>query len=335
MSGRQDQTDSHRSPGGANDAGRTPRLVATLVLVPSVPMLIVSIAALALFYLAPTRFGNLIDRLPGETFIRTALVFAPATLFAIVVLAALYAVEKPGGAQEAARGETVPARPRAATSRARLALGGQRIARSAVALLVPALLFSVGLWALSFVSPGRFDRLIEPLPGDRFLRPLVGVAPIVLFVLTLAALLFAFGRDERKWLENAQERIVRIIVRAVLVLAVPAFLLTLGALMLLIFSPTNVARVIERLPYEEFLRLALAFAPAVLLATVILAVLFLRRSQRELVEGLKETAKWQLAAPEIQSLRARIAPWILVAGLTLTTTLGLGLLGAGVYLLLK
>ncbi|MEJ2571866.1 MAG: hypothetical protein P8Y98_15135 [Anaerolineales bacterium] len=81
MSGRQDQTDSHRSPGGANDAGRTPRLVATLVLVPSVPMLIVSIAALALFYLAPTRFGNLIDRLPGETFIRTALVFAPATLF--------------------------------------------------------------------------------------------------------------------------------------------------------------------------------------------------------------------------------------------------------------
>ena len=68
---------------------------------------------------------------------------------------------------------------------------------------------------------------------------------------------------------------------------------------------------------------------------MILAVLFLRRSQWELVEGLKETAKRQLAAPEIQSLRARIAPWILVAGLTLTTTLGLGLLGAGIYLLLK
>ncbi len=335
MSGRQDQTDSRRSPDGANDAGRTPRLVATLVLVPSVPMLIVSIAALALFYLAPTRFGNLIDRLPGETFIRTALVFAPATLFAIVVLAALYAVEKPGGAQEAARGETVPSRPRAATSRVRLALSGQRIARSAMALLVPALLFSVGLWALSFVSPGRFDRLIEPLPGDRFLRPLVGAAPIVLFALTLVALLFTFGREERKWLENAQERIVRIIVRAVLVLAVPAFLLTLGALMLLIFSPADVARVVERLPYEEFLRLALAFAPAILLATVILAVLFLSRSQWDLVEDLKETAKRQLAAPEIQSLRARIAPWILVAGLTLTTALGLGLLGVGVYLLLK
>ena len=52
-------------------------------------MLLASVAALALFYLAPTRFGNLIDRLPGETFIRTALVFAPATLFAIVVLAAV------------------------------------------------------------------------------------------------------------------------------------------------------------------------------------------------------------------------------------------------------
>ncbi len=335
MSVKQTQTDSRRSFDGANDAGRTPRLVATLVLVPSVPMLIVSIAALAFFYLAPTRFGNLIDRLPGETFIRTALVFAPATLFAIVVLAALYAVEKPDGVQEAARVETPPSRSRAATSRKRLTLSGQRIARSAMALLVPALLFSVGLWALSFVSPGRFDRLIEPLPGDQFLRPLVGVAPIVLFALTLLALLFAFAREERRWLANAQERIARIIVRAVLVLAVPAFLLTLGALMLLIFSPANYAQIVARLPYEEFLRLSLAFAPAVLLATVILAVLFLRRSQWKLVEGLKEAAHQQLAAPEIQSLRARIAPWILVAGLTLTTTIGLGVLGVGVYLLFK
>jgi hypothetical protein len=327
--------DKQNRPDGTNNSGRTPRLVATLVLVPSVPMLLASIAALALFYMAPTRFGNLIDRLPGETFIRTALVFAPATLFAIVVLAALYAVEKPDAALEVSRLEETLPRPRAVSDRKRLMLNSQQIARASMTFLVPALLFSMGFWALSFISPGRFERLIEPLPGDRFLRPLVGVLPIVLFVLTLIALLYAFAREEHKWLENAQERIARITVQSVLVLAVPAFLLTSIALILIIFSPDDLTRIIERVPYEEFVRLALAFAPAVLLAMVILAVLFLRRSQWGLVENLKETATQQIAGLEINAVRARIAPWILVAGLTLTTIVGLGLLGAGVYLLLK
>jgi len=335
MSSKQDHFDWRRLLDDAKRTGNTSRLVATLVLVPSVPMLLGSIAALALFYLAPTRFGELINRLPGETFIRTALVFAPATLFAIVVLAALYAVEKPDAAQVAARVEPTSPRPRAAAGKKRLTLNSQRVARISLTLLVPALLFSVGLWGLSFVSPGRFERLIEPLPGDRILRPLVGAAPIALFALTLIALLFAFARDDRKWLENAQERIVRITVRSVLVLAVPAFLLTFGALILLIISPESYARVVEHLPYEEFMRLALAFAPAILLATVILAVLYLRRSQWGLVENLKATATQQIAAAEIKALRARIAPWILVAGLTLTSTIGLGLLGAGIYLLLR
>ena len=84
----------HEMGSGFGNTGPT-RLVATLVLIPTVPMLLASIAALALFYIAPVRFGNLINRLPGETFIRTALFFAPATLFAVVVLAALYALEKP------------------------------------------------------------------------------------------------------------------------------------------------------------------------------------------------------------------------------------------------
>ncbi len=91
-----DETGSQRFIAG----GQRSRVVATLVLVPAVPMLLLSIASLGLFYLAPVRFGQLISRLPGESLIRTALVFAPATLFAIVVLATLYAVEKPvqGGA---------------------------------------------------------------------------------------------------------------------------------------------------------------------------------------------------------------------------------------------
>ena len=81
------------------------KFVATAVLVPAVPMLLLSIASLGLFYLAPVRFGEIISRLPGKSLIRTALVFAPATLFAIVVLALLYAVEQPVGV-------LVPARPR-------------------------------------------------------------------------------------------------------------------------------------------------------------------------------------------------------------------------------
>ena len=83
------------------------RVLAALVLFPTVPMLMLSVSALALFYLAPSRFGALLSRLPGESIIRSALVFAPATLFAIVILALLYVLEKPSLAGEESKAEDV------------------------------------------------------------------------------------------------------------------------------------------------------------------------------------------------------------------------------------
>ena len=79
--------------------GSTTRWVAGLLLVPSVPLLLLSVAALGLFYVAPQRFGELLERLPGDQYLRSALAFAPAVLLAFVVLAILYALERPEPAE--------------------------------------------------------------------------------------------------------------------------------------------------------------------------------------------------------------------------------------------
>ena len=71
------------------------RITATAVLVIAIPSLLLSSSALAVFYLAPDRFESILARLPGEAAIRTVLIFAPVTLLAIIVLALLYAFEKP------------------------------------------------------------------------------------------------------------------------------------------------------------------------------------------------------------------------------------------------
>src|SRR3989304_3450252 len=77
-------------PDGAEVRPARTRLLAGLVLVPAIPLLAFSVFALAVFYTAPERFGAWLARLPGDTYLRTALIFAPATLLAVVVLATLY-----------------------------------------------------------------------------------------------------------------------------------------------------------------------------------------------------------------------------------------------------
>ncbi|HET7009275.1 MAG TPA: hypothetical protein VFI11_00745, partial [Anaerolineales bacterium] len=68
----------------------TGRWLASAVLVPAIPLLLASVLALAAFYAAPERFGAWLSKLPGDAFLRTAMIFAPATLLAVVVLATLY-----------------------------------------------------------------------------------------------------------------------------------------------------------------------------------------------------------------------------------------------------
>ena len=299
------------------------RLVATLILIPSVPMLLMSVAALALFYVAPTRFGSLIDRLPGEAFIRSALVFAPATLFAVVVLAVLYAFDRP----RLGKTVVVDAEPRTWTYTS-------LVARFALAPAVLALLISTTIWALSFVSPSRFDRLITPLPGDRYLRPIVPLAPIFFFAVVLLATYLSFFSSSRRLGVTRASRPINLAVSLVLVAAAPILLVSLAALGLFYLSPARFESVIARIPHEAFVRLALTFAPAILFAVVLLAYLYL--SKRRVDDATQPTVAKQAQGRAInfQRWRSLFALWVLVGGLILTAMVVLGLLGVVIYLVL-
>lgn len=317
------------------------RVVAALVLFPAVPMLLLSIATLALFYLAPGRFGSLIARLPGESFIRTALVFAPATLFAIVVLAVLYAVEKPRAEIET---QPVNIQPRKRSL---------PVARTAGMLILivalPAFMFSLSVWALSFVSPSRFDRLIEPFPGETYLRAATPFLPWVFFALALIAVLLLSslerGKDEiesdkvegadARLAHGVQEprRLIDYAVSIVLFTAIPALLGSLAALAFFYVQPERFARVISRLPLESLVRAGLLFVPPTSFIVVVLAAIFLlrprftatARSQGVVDDGIIEKSL----------LRSTLAIWVLSAGLSLSAALGLGLLAVVAYLLFR
>jgi hypothetical protein len=305
-----DQTQPNQ-PQRRNQSGwNATRLIATLVLFPTIPMLLMSVAALALFYLAPVRFGDLIAQLPGETFIRTALVFAPATLFAIVTLAVLYAVEKPREVEAAAEAERVA--PRRWSAR--------WVARAVLVPALPALVVSTGLWALSFVAPGRFDRLLEPLPGDSYLRPLIPFGPPLLVVIVVIALFFAVLYDPDRARGARAPRVASLGVGFVLVTAVPTLLISLAALGAYRFAPEQFAGLFERLSDGTFIRLVLVFAPAMLFALVVIAVLYL----------------WgEKVRSAIESRRSTIALSVMGVGLFLTSVFGMALLGVIVFLLLR
>jgi hypothetical protein len=334
MADQKTPSNSHNAIDDHTDRWPKTRFVATLVLIPSVPLLLLSVAALALFYISPNRFGDLISRLPGEAFVRMALVFAPATLFAVVVLALLYAFDRPTAkiaTVEPDRGADVPI--------TFMKEGGARsytrwLARLSLAPAVLALLASTGLWALSFISPPRFDRLLTPLPGDRYLRPLVPWAPIGLFVVVLLGIYLAYdGRSFTRGVVSSS-RPVSLAVGIVLVSAAPILLFTMAALGLYYLSPTRFEQVLARLPYEEFTRLVVTFAPAALFALVLLAFLY-RQKQRIGSTQPMEVNTARLMGINLQELRSTIAVWVLVGGLILTATVGLGLLCVVIYLIVR
>ncbi len=333
-------TNSNQRMVGHGQSWPYTRVVAALVLFPAVPMLLLSIATLALFYLAPGRFGSLIARLPGESFIRTALVFAPATLFAIVVLAVLYAVEKPRAEIET---QPVKIRPR---------VRSLPVARTAGMLMlivaIPAFMSSLSVWALSFVSPSRFNRLIEPFPGETYLRAATPFLPWVFFALALIAALLLLSLEGRKedvegdGVEDAEarptrgiqepRRLVDYAVSVVLFTAIPALLGSLAALSLYYVQPERFARVIGRLPLESLVRAGLLFVPQTSFIVVVLAAIFLLRPRFIATIRSQDVADGVVGKPP---LRSTLAIWVLSAGLSLSAALGLGLLAVITYLLLR
>jgi hypothetical protein len=309
------------------------RTVAILVLIPSVPLLLLSMAALALFYITPDRFGKLISRLPGEAFVRMALVFAPVTLFAVVVLALLYAYDRSPTGVARARLDRRTDVPLSLVKEDGARFYTRWVARLSLAPAVLALLASTGLWALSFVSPPRFDRLMDPLPGDRYLRPLVPWAPIGLFIVVLCVLYLAFdGRSFSRGVVRSS-RPLSLAVGIALVSAAPILLFSLAALGVYFISPIRFEQVLARLPYEEFIRLVLTFAPAVLFALVLLAFLYLQKQRIGATQPSEVNTAQRIGIS--QEFRSTIAVWVLVGGLILTASVGLGLLCVAIYLIVR
>jgi hypothetical protein len=325
------QSGSKHGPDRSGGGGRSMRLAATLVLIPTVPMLLFSIAALGLFYIAPGRFGNFISRLPGEVFIRTALVFAPATLFAVIVLAVLYALEKPEEGIPTEGPETRQAPLGIEESIEIIMPPARRAARLVFIFAVPALLFSAAVWAVSFVAPGRFNRIVGSLQNEPLLRPLVNLVPPVLLIVVLVTAFLTFSSPQAR----RKAEMLRIAVSAVLVAAVPSLLASLAALLLSHFSPGRFERLMDRLPYEEFVRVVLAFAPVVLLGVVLLASLFLRGRPTDDSLAEEQDRLVQYVEGGSPERRALIALWTLIGGLTVTAVLVVGLLAAVLYLVYR
>jgi len=298
--------------------------LATLVLVPSVPMLLLSIAALAMFYIAPVRFGSLLAKLPGETFLRTALVFAPATLFAVVVLAFLYAIDS--GKVEAGEKE----RPVSAPSRGRLT------AWVMLAPSAPALFLSTALWGLSFVSPTRLERLIEPLPGTSYIRKLIPFMPPMLFLLVFLLLIYLFlvRSDDEAVVEKPGggiNRFTNVMVFGTLIVALTALAFTAVALGAYYFKPDTFASIVARIPFDEFVRSTMMFAPAVLFALVVLAILFLKKPAR-VYEDQGEANEASAAGVQV---REQAATLVLIAGLSFSAVAAIGIVGTILYLLVR
>jgi hypothetical protein len=267
-----------------------------------------------LHYASPARFGQWMARLPGEEVIRIVLAFAPATLFAIVVLAFLYA--RDAGAALPARAAPGPAAP---------ATGTRPIAIVVLAVVVPLLVISVAALGLSFVSPERFEQIIEPLPGTFLLRSGVRIAPLILAALVLPALcVAAFGRSEAERRAELPWKAARISVGMVLVPTVPMLIAALAGLAVLFLNPGRLESWLAEVTSGGFIRLVLSLAPVALFSVVFLALLYLISSGRS------------LGPPSVSpEARGRLGVLILAGGLTLTGLVGAGLVGAAILALVR
>jgi hypothetical protein len=261
-------------------SGCSTQLLAGLILFPSIPLFFVSVAALALFYTMPERFGGLLARLPGDQFIRSALTFAPATLFALVVLALLYVVERPQSRTSGADDGLEPAEATERVVERGLASGRHFLLVTARLGLIGGLLllvFSVSLLAVSFVAPGRFGLWMDAIPGGGYLRSVVRVGPFLLFAGVVIAGLVLLLLGERRTVSRpgTGATVAQFAAGAALLLAIPLLLASLGAFALYYLSPARFEALLLTISMDNLIRLSLIFAPAVLFSIVVLAGLVL------------------------------------------------------------
>jgi hypothetical protein len=324
-----------------------------VVLVPAVPLLAISVAALAVFYSMPTRFNAWLSRLPGDDLLRTALIFAPATLLAIIVMAVLYANDAP---RRQAVEATRPSR-RRQTVRARQRGG---LARASLAITVPALMLVATAHLVAFVAPERMERLLQALPATGLLTRLFGISPYVVLAAVGIGLLLGFVPGRAAIPEEAETgrgwttaRVARLGALLILVPSLGLLLLTGAGLVWVSVSAESLAWLAERLPAETLLRLGLMFSPAMLLGLVLLAGLFLAAPPRgeradatsqpldavpiRAADGARPDRRDRPQAHSEASsqpgLRSGLALGVLVVGLGFTALAGMATLVAVIFVL--
>lgn len=318
--------DSIERPPAEAGEGAPARWPAIAVLVPTLPMLLGSMALLLIFYLAPTRFNALIERLPGDDLIRTILIFAPVTLFAVVVLALLYALEQPvrasGALTESSRAPSITR-----------GLDRRKLAWLAIGIATPLLVLGVATALFNVIAPERMAAWLRPLPGDSLWRPWLRFAPIPPLLVIFPAGLYLLARSN--WRERFADPLqpARLGSLLTLLAALPLLMLSVAALAVFVVSPGRFMGLIDRLSIETLLKTALVFAPVILLSVVLLAVLYLVSSWTGVRGESAEPQPPTTAAAADR--RARAAVWILSVGLSGTGVIVLALFGVMVALVLR
>jgi hypothetical protein len=275
------------------------RWAATAVLVTAIPLLLLSSLALVVFYAAPTRFESILARLPGEAAIRTILIFAPVTLLAIIVLAVLYAFEKPS--VEVTRPQVI--RSLDAVREPITWFGRfntQRIAWWILLLTFAILLFLIPVRAAAFLSPTHFENFLGRFPGEGLWDFIVHSGPVILLLIEAILVLVFVGTrvkptgGEReillpgmRWLRKVGP--TRLAVGVVLAFSLPILLISLTSLIAFFMKTERFLSLIGRLPSEVPLRMGLIFIPASLIIVVSLAVLFLFRQRSGVEMSAAET----------------------------------------------
>lgn len=342
---QEDTAPSDRSSEPSTSSMRYTRIAATLVLLVAGPMLLISGSALALFYASPERFNNFLARLPGEAAIRTVMIFAPASLVAIIVLALLYAVD-PGTKeitrpQPAVRLSPKPVPIDWSTQERRVNTGFWLLALS-----IPSFLFIVSMWSAGFLSPDRFTNILGRIPGGSLIELIIGPGFLLLLLLVLlGVLLFSGGREQveagerrfahkvRDWIGNIGPE--RLAVGTVLLFSIPMLVFSLLALTSFFIRPTRVLDLLTQLPKEVILRLGLLFIPSSLFIVVVLAVLFLPRRLVTEESRMSLLNSSQSSFDRIFQYLTTYGSWILLGGLTAALAVFLGLVVGMVVLLLR
>jgi hypothetical protein len=320
-----------------NGASSYTRVVATVILVVAVPMLLLSSSALALFYIAPNRFEGILARLPFEAAIRTVLIFAPVTLLAIIVLAVLYAFEKPS--VEVTRPQVVRA---VEPEGEPITLSLQRVGWWVMWVAFAGLLMLIPIRAAAFLSPTHFENFLARLPGDRWLDFLIHTGPFLLLLveffavtLFLGARIKPSGRDEEvvlpvmKWLRKIGP--TRLTVGVVLTSGLPILILSLMALILFFTRTEDLLGLLSGLPGEVPLRMGLIFIPTSLTIVITLAVLFLIR------RGIESESAFNFVLGDQLSLELVLwyLSWFLSWAVALANVTILGLVVGVIVLILR